>query len=190
MTAIPRFPVHPLILVGLPGAGKSTVGRLLARRLGVEHLDADDVVVEELGVPIRTYFEEHGESAFRDVESAVLGRLVQRGGIVLSTGGGAVLRPANRALLQEGGTVVYLSSTPEDIYRRLRHDQQRPLLQVKNPLARLRELHAERDPLYRMVAHFVIETGRPPLHTLVNMVLMQLELAGLLDMQQVPSPVN
>ncbi len=189
MTVV-RFPVHPLILVGLPGAGKSTIGRFLARRLGVAHVDADDVVAERLGMPIRAYFEQHGEAAFREAEAAVLADLVQRGGIVLSTGGGAVLLEENRTLLRASGTVVYLSSTPEDIYRRLRHDQQRPLLQVRNPLGRLRELYATRDPLYREVAHFVIETGRPPLHTLVNMVLMQLELAGLMDMQQVPSPVH
>ena len=97
---------------------------------------------------------------------------------MVATGGGAVLRAANRQRLRAAGQVIYLRSTPEELYRRLRHDTQRPLLQVADPLARLRSLHAERDPLYREAAHFHIETGRPSVPTLVNMILMQLELAG------------
>ena len=90
-----------------------------------------------------------------------------------------MLRPANRAALRQGfAHVFYLRATPEEIWRRLRHDQSRPLLQVDDPLARLRELHRVRDPLYREAAHYVIETGRPTVQTLVNMVAMQLELAG------------
>jgi shikimate kinase len=91
-----------------------------------------------------------------------------------------VLRAANRDTLQRSGTVVYLRSTPEELYRRLRHDTQRPLLQVADPMARLRELHAQRDPLYRQTAHFIVETGRPSVPMLVNMIVMQLELAGVL----------
>jgi shikimate kinase len=94
-----------------------------------------------------------------------------------------VLREANRQLLRQGPHVVYLHSTPEEIWRRLRHDTQRPLLQVNDPQARLRHLFAERDPLYREVADFVIETGRPSVPTLVNMVAMQLELAGVLPLR-------
>ncbi|MBC8072531.1 MAG: shikimate kinase, partial [Deltaproteobacteria bacterium] len=111
-------------------------------------------------------------------------------GIVLATGGGAVLREANRAVLQQRAVVVYLRSTPEDLYRRLRHDAKRPLLQVADPLATLRDMHAIRDPLYRAVAQFTIDTGRPSVQTLVNMILMQLELAGVVDGSQVPSPVD
>ena len=99
-------------------------------------------------------------------------------GRVLSTGGGAVLRSANRQHLRERGRVIYLKSSPEELYRRLRHDVNRPLLQVADPLARLRDLYAQRDPLYRETAHFVMETGRPSVATLVNMIVMQLELAG------------
>ncbi|MBA2721962.1 MAG: shikimate kinase, partial [Methylibium sp.] len=109
---------------------------------------------------------------------------------VLATGGGAVLRKANRVLLHATGTVIYLRSTPEELHRRLRHDTQRPLLQVADPRARLQQLFRERDPLYREAAHYVIDTGRPSLHTLVGMVLMQLELAGLVDPSRVPSPVE
>jgi shikimate kinase len=109
---------------------------------------------------------------------------------VLATGGGVVLREANRTALRESTTVVYLRSTPEELFRRLRHDTQRPLLQVGDPQARLRQLHAERDPLYLKTAHFIIETGRPSVPMLVNMILMQLELAGIIDPSRVPSPVN
>ncbi len=99
---------------------------------------------------------------------------------VVATGGGAVLRPANRERLRAGAQVIYLRSTPEEVHRRVRHDQNRPLLQVADPMARLRALYAERDPLYRETAHFVIETGRPSVSALVSMILSQLELAGLL----------
>ena len=97
---------------------------------------------------------------------------------ILSTGGGAVLRPVNRQHLRARGRVIYLKSTPEELFRRLRHDVHRPLLQVADPLTRMRDLFAERDPLYREAAHFVLETGRPSVATLVNMIVMQLELAG------------
>ena len=169
-----------LILVGLPGSGKSTVGRQLARRLALPFSDSDQVIEQRLGCSIREYFEREGEAAFRDLEEAVLDELTMVPHAVLSTGGGAVLRPTNRHRLRERGHVIYLRSTPEDVFRRVRHDSSRPLLQVTDPMARLRELFAERDPLYREAAHFVIETGRPSVPTLVNMVLMQLELAGVL----------
>jgi shikimate kinase len=172
-----------LALVGMPGSGKSTVGRQLARRLAVPFHDSDHEIEQRLGCSIREYFDREGEAAFRDVEQRTLDELSRQDPGVLSTGGGAVLRPANRQRLREAGKVVYLRSTPEEIYRRIRHDTTRPLLQVDNPLAKLRELYAERDPLYRETAHFVIETGRPSVPTLVNMVLMQLELSGDLPAQ-------
>lgn len=165
-------------LVGLPGSGKSTVGRQLARRLQRPFFDSDHVIEERLGCSIREFFEREGEDRFRDIEEAVLDELTQIPKVVVSTGGGAVVRPATRQRLRERGKVVYLNSAPEEIYRRLRHDQNRPLLQVADPLARLRDLYASRDPLYRETAHFVIETGRPTVATLVNMIVMQLELAG------------
>ncbi len=169
-----------LILVGLPGSGKSTVGRNLARRLGLTFRDSDHVIEERIGCPIRDYFEREGEDAFRDIEQAVISELADGAAQVLATGGGAVLREANRVRLRQAGQVVYLRSTPEELFRRLRHDSQRPLLQVTDPLARLRTLHAERDPLYRETAHFVMDTGRPSVPTLVNMIVMQLELAGVI----------
>ncbi len=165
-----------VILIGLPGAGKTTVGRQLARRLQVPFVDSDAVIEERLGCSIREFFEREGEEPFRDVEEAVLDELTRGEPCVLSTGGGSVLRPANRQRLRARGRVFYLRSTPEELMRRLRHDRTRPLLQVADPLQRLRELHAVRDPLYRETAHYVIETGRPSVATLVNMILMQLEL--------------
>jgi shikimate kinase len=167
-----------IALVGLPGSGKSTVGRQLARRLQRPFFDSDHVIEERLGCSIRDFFEREGEDRFRDIEESVLDELTQLPNAVVSTGGGAVIRPATRQRLRERGKVVYLNSAPEEIFRRLRHDQNRPLLQVADPLARLRDLYATRDPLYRETAHFVIETGRPTVATLVNMIVMQLELAG------------
>jgi shikimate kinase len=177
-------------LVGMPGGGKSTVGRHLARQLGVPFVDADAETEQRIGCPIRVYFEREGEARFRDIEEEAIAALVERGGIVIATGGGAVLREANRRRLHRQTTAVYLRSTPEELFRRLRHDTHRPLLQVPDPLRKLRELYVERDPLYRETAHFIIETGRPSIPTLVNMVLMQLELAGLVDARRVPSPVE
>jgi shikimate kinase len=165
-------------LIGLPGSGKSTVGRQLARRLQLPFFDSDHVIEQQLGCSIREYFEREGEARFRDVEQAVIDELTQKPKCVLSTGGGVVLRAANRQHLHERSQVVYLNSSPDELYRRLRHDTSRPLLQVADPLDRLRELFTQRDPLYRETAHFIIETGRPSVPTLVNMIVMQLELAG------------
>ena len=167
-----------IALVGLPGSGKSTVGRQLARRLQLPFFDSDHVIEERLGYSIREVFERDGEESFRNREEAVLDELSQISRAVISTGGGSVIRPGTRQRLRERGQVVYLNSTPEEIFRRLRHDQNRPLLQVADPLTKLRDLYAARDPLYRETAHFVIETGRPSVATLVNMIVMQLELAG------------
>jgi shikimate kinase len=179
-----------IALVGMPGSGKSTVGRHLARQLGLAFADTDHEIERRIGGSIRDYFEAEGEAAFRDLEQQVVAELSTRQGGVLATGGGAVLREANRDALRAHGTVLYLRSTPEDLFRRLRHDMHRPLLQVGDPLKRLRDLFRERDPLYRRCAHYVIETGRPSVPTLVNMVLMQLELAGLVDPSRVASSVD
>ena len=172
-----------IVFVGLPGSGKTTIGRHLARRLGVPFLDSDHVIEERLGCSIREYFAREGEEAFRDVEQQVLDDLSRQHQGVLSTGGGAVLREANRRNLHARGHVIYLRSSPEDVYRRLRHDTVRPLLQVEDPLARLRGLYAARDPLYREAAHLVLDTGRPSVATLVNKLVMQLELSGIVPLK-------
>lgn len=174
----------------MPGCGKTTVGRHLARQLGLHFVDSDAEIERRIGVPIREYFASHGEDSFRAVEQDVIEELTQRPGLLIATGGGAVLRPSNRDALHSRTHVVYLRSTPEDLHRRLRHDTHRPLLQVADPLARLRELYRERDPLYRRTAHFIVEGARPSVQSLSGMVLMQLELAGLVDPAQVPSHVD
>lgn len=194
----PRTPSAPppnfrrIACVGLPGSGKSTVGRHLARRIGWRFVDSDHVIEHRIGCSIREFFEREGEAVFRDLEQTVLDELTQGGGCVLSTGGGAVLRPANREHLQGRCTVVYLHSAPEEVFRRLRHDQNRPLLQVSDPLTRLKELYTARDPLYRETAHLVIETGRPSVASLVGTVMSQLGLqpvvpVGLADPQAAPA---
>ena len=174
----------------MPGGGKSTVGRHLSRRLGTSFVDTDAVIEHRIGRSIRTFFEQEGEAQFRDIESTALGDLVAAGHGVVATGGGIILRDVNRQLLRERTVCVYLRSSPEELFRRLRHDSKRPLLQVTDPMARLRELFATRDPLYLDASHFVIETGRPSVPTLVNMILMQLELAGAIDPDGVPSQVD
>lgn len=164
-------------LIGLPGSGKSTVGRQLARRLQLPFFDSDHVIEQRLGCSIREYFEREGEDRFRDLEASVIDELTQSPEGVLSTGGGVVLRPENRHHLHDRSKVIYLNSSPDELFRRLRHDKHRPLLQVADPLQRLRDLHAQRDLLYRETAHIQVETGRPSVAALVNMILMQLELA-------------
>lgn len=167
-----------IIFVGLPGSGKTTIGRQLARRWGLDFVDTDHVIEHRLGCAIREFFAREGEDRFRDLEQQVVDDLTRSQGGVIATGGGAVLREANRRHMHERGQVIYLRSSPEDVFRRLRHDTARPLLQVDDPLQRLRSLYELRDPLYRDAAHFVIETGRPSVVMLVNMIVMQLELAG------------
>jgi shikimate kinase len=173
----------------MPGSGKSTVGRQIARRMGCDFADADHVIEQRLGCSIKEYFERQGESAFRDIESQALDDLTRQNLGVLATGGGAVLREGNRAMLHERTTVCYLRVSPEEIFRRLRHDRQRPLLQVDDPEAKLKELFAQRDPLYQETAHYVIETQRPRIQTMVTMVMSQLELAGLLPVAETPPHV-
>lgn len=139
------------------GAGKTTVGRQLAKRLGREFFDSDHEIASRTGVGIPVVFEIEGEAGFRARERRVIEELSRLPGIVMATGGGAVLAVENRRTLRETGTVVYLHAPPRILFERTRHDRNRPLLQVEDPLARLTALYVERDPLYREVAHFVID---------------------------------
>lgn len=164
-------PLHRgnLFLVGLPGAGKSTLGRQLARRLHKRFVDADHELEHQLGVSIPTIFEIEGEAGFRDREEATLAQLTLLEGVVLSTGGGAVLRPANRERLREFGTVLYLHAEPATLWGRIRHSRNRPLLQTSDPLGRLAELYAQRDALYRETADHVVESDRSEVMRLVRL---------------------
>lgn len=163
-----------VFLVGLMGAGKTTVGRALAKRLERPFFDTDQEIELRAGVRVPLIFELEGEAGFRQREAEMLEELSLRQGIVLATGGGAVLRPESRALLKARGHVIYLRAQPHDLWLRTRRDKNRPLLQGDDPLARLEELHAARDVLYRECAHSVIETGRPSITTLLSLVLTEL----------------
>ena len=157
-----------LFLVGLPGAGKSTLGRQLARRLRKPFVDADNELEKRLGVSIPTIFEIEGEAGFRDREEGVLADLTVLSNIVLSTGGGAVLRPGNRQRLRDNGTVIYLHAEPVTLWARIRHSRNRPLLQTSDPLARLADLYRQRDALYRETAAYVVESERGEVMRLVR----------------------
>ena len=163
-----------LYLVGMMGAGKSTVGRLLARRLKLRFFDCDHEIEHRCGVKIPLIFEIEGEAGFRARETEAIAELTTLPGIVLATGGGAVLAPENRVRLAERGTVIYLRARPEDLYTRVRHDRNRPLLATADPLRRLRELHVERDTLYASIADLVIDTGKQTVQALARELVTRL----------------
>jgi len=152
-----------LALVGLSGAGKSTLARMLATHLGWPVADTDALVVARTGLPVAAIFAGQGEGAFRDLEAEALVRALERGPVVVATGGGVVLRAANRALLQARAFVVWLDAPDAELVERLRaHDEERPLL-AGDAMARLAALRAAREPLYAEVAHLRLETaGMPP----------------------------
>ena len=160
--------VRRVFLVGPMGAGKTTIGRLLAQALELEFLDSDQEIEERTGADIPWIFDVEGEDGFRDRESKVIEELTQRDGILLATGGGAVLRPENREALAGRGTVIYLHASLAQQVARTARDRQRPLLQVEDPEARLRELMAQRDPLYREIADHVVETDGHPARTVAH----------------------
>jgi shikimate kinase len=147
-----------IYLVGLMGAGKTTVGRQLAKRLQRRFLDSDHEIEARTGVRIPVIFEIEGEIGFRKRESQVLAELSVEPELVVATGGGAVLADENRKCLRDTGLVVYLHAPPEVLYERTRHDRNRPLLQVEDPLAKLKQLYDLRDPIYREAAHIVVDS--------------------------------
>ena len=157
-----------IFLVGMMGAGKTSVGRVLAKRLQKTFYDSDHVIEDRTGVKIPLIFEIEGEPGFRVRESSVVDELTALRDIVLATGGGAVLSEKNRDRLRTRGTVVYLRASVRDLLNRTRHDKNRPLLQAADPRARLTELYEKRDPLYREVAHVTVDTGNQSIASLVN----------------------
>lgn len=142
------------------GSGKTTIGQMLGKRLGLPFVDSDHELERRTGVSVATIFEIEGEAAFRAREAAMIDELTQRDGVVLGTGGGAVLNEASRRTLRSRGTTFYLHSTPETSYERVRRNRDRPLLMVTDPLARLRQLYEYRHPLYLEAAHHVVESYR------------------------------
>lgn len=150
---------HSIFLVGMMGAGKTTLGRQLAKCLGREFYDLDHELEARCGVPVATIFDIEGEAGFRRRETTELDLCTRRPAIVLATGGGAILAQANRDMLRQRGTVVYLRTNVNELYRRLERDKTRPLLQTENPQQRILELVQQREPLYQETAHVVFETG-------------------------------
>lgn len=168
-----------IFLVGMMGAGKTTVGKILARQLGKTFVDSDEEIQKSTGVTIPHIFDIEGEPGFRQREANIIQDLVKRTNIVLATGGGAVLTEQGKTALSGNGIVVYLKSSVHDLWLRTRHDRNRPLLQTADPYARLKELHQQRDPLYTQVADLVMATGKQSAQSLV--VHLQQELNRLAE---------
>jgi shikimate kinase len=160
-------------LVGLMGAGKTTIGKVLAKRLGYHFVDADREIEARTGVRLPTIFEIEGEEGFRKREALVIADLATRNGHVVATGGGAVLRSDNRDSLQASGFIIYLDVPLLTLCERTRHDKNRPLLQVRDPLQKLRDLHAQRDPLYREIADVVASGSRITAQSVLNLLIKE-----------------
>jgi len=160
-------------LVGLMGAGKTTIGKALARRLAYHFVDTDHEVEARTGVGLPTIFEIEGEDGFRRREAQVIAELADLDAQVVATGGGAVLRPENRQNLRASGLVIYLDVPLPTLHERTRYDKKRPLLQVSDPRQKLRELHAQRDPLYREVADLVVSGSRITVQSVLNLLIKE-----------------
>lgn len=167
-----------LFLIGMPGSGKSTLGRLLAKRLDKQFYDTDAELERRLGVTIPVIFELEGEPGFRDRESVIVIEFAGFTNVILATGGGAILRPSNRDALKQNGTVLYLHASPDTLWERTRRSKHRPLLQAADPQARLNELYTFRDPIYREVADFVVESDSDQAVRLAQRLEQQMRAAA------------
>ena len=152
------------------GAGKTTIGKQLAKQLGKTFYDTDYEIEKRTGVKIPVIFDLEGEAGFRKRETAVIQELTQLSNIVLATGGGAVIAPENRECLKNNGVVIYLRASANDLWHRMRHDKQRPLLQNVDIRAKLEQLYAERHPLYMETATIVVDTGHQPATMVINQI--------------------
>jgi shikimate kinase len=179
-----------IFLVGMMGAGKSTVGARLARRLERAFIDIDRELEARLGVDIPTVFDLEGEEGFRRRESQLVCELSHRPGLVVATGGGVVLRAENREALAARGLVIYLKADSGDLWQRLRRDRHRPLLRTEDPRQRVRELVEVRDPLYQEVADHVVGTGRQPADHAVESIISWLCRSECADRARLKMPAE
>jgi shikimate kinase len=168
---------RPIFLVGMMGVGKTTLGRQLAAALGREFVDLDHAIEARCGVRIATIFDIEGEEGFRRRETATLDEYTRRPGLVLATGGGAVLAEANRRMLSERGCVVYLRAGADELYRRVSRDRNRPLLRTADPRQRIVDLLARREPLYESVAEVTLDTGDLPISQVLRNLLPLVQAA-------------
>jgi len=159
-----------IFFVGLMGAGKTTIGRLIAKQLGLDFYDSDYEVERKTGVKIPLIFELEGETGFRKRETAAIEELCQLRNIVMATGGGAVLLPENREFLKNNGTIIYLRANVHDLWLRTRHDKTRPLLQGCNLRQKLERLYVERDPIYTALADYIVDTGAQSAADITNYI--------------------
>jgi len=170
-----KFESGNLILVGMMGSGKTTMGRVLAKHLGKDFVDSDEEIQFRTGVTIPHIFDVEGEAGFRQREIAALEGLVQRNGLVMATGGGAVILKENRAMLRHNGIVIYLRASVHDLWLRTRNDRNRPLLQSGNAYEKLSGLLHQREAYYQQVADIVMPTGRQNVHALMLKLVAAIE---------------
>ena len=167
--------VNNIFLIGLMGAGKTTIGRQIANELSLEFFDSDHEIENRTGVTITHIFDIEGEAGFRKRETNVLNDLTEKKGIVLATGGGAILKPENRQFLMSRGTTIYLYADIDTLFERTSKDRNRPLLQTENPKTKLEELFEIRDPLYRETADIIIDTGKDSVRLAIKEILEKLQ---------------
>lgn len=164
-----------VFLIGMPGSGKSTIGKGLAKALGRPFVDLDHEIEARCGVAIPVIFEIEGEQGFRKRESQVLEEVAAQPDAVVATGGGAILAAQNREVLRANGTVIYLKASVDELYRRTSRDRNRPLLATNDPKARLQELWTQRAPIYDEIADLVVETGSAGVPSVVQQIVTKLK---------------
>jgi shikimate kinase len=174
MTSTQSKKLKPIALVGLPGSGKTTVGRHLARTNGVKFIDTDHLIEERIGCSIRDFFVNEGEAAFRKIEASIIAEIGLQGDCVLSTGGGVVLNESNRLILRSQFCCIYLRAKPQELFRRLRNDRKLPLLQVSDPMQVLVGLFNVRDPLYQEVSQITVDTSHSSVASLIEKISQEL----------------
>ena len=187
VTAVNKRVSGNIILIGMMGSGKTTVGRLLAKQLGKTFVDSDEEIQKRIGVTIQHIFDVEGEPGFRQREAGVIQELLQSDDLVLATGGGAVLDMQSRVEMRKNGTVIYLKSGVHDLWQRTRHDRSRPLLKTADPRAKLHELFEQRNPLYTEAADIVMHTGKQNVQVLISALLRKLHITQKHTIQSVNS---